>query len=503
MVDMVIGERVLIYGLDIQSSNSFPPAVRNFEYGVVESISGSSITLRTALVHSYDANWPETGATGALTYGAPRVLSMHRIGRFVEITELVIDGLKWAPNASWTEAFATAQRNGRPVFAGFNKAEVKNCTMTCGCYISQGSVFTFDRCMVTEEMEIDKMLTQIDLNNCSIPLGIGGGSAINVVRFNNCEFGARIFPDALDLVSLKNCRMKGVGQYSADLVTIQNSCPSLVVEDCVFDVQDVARTHLFASAIMRSAAFTKVSSTQFSLTTAAYLASLTSRVLRVNEYLYDSTGRAVAQLRKLPYSDGLGNVLFDVQPLQTFTSGGTLYFRGVNRVDLRGNRFEGPYGYQVLDMQKVSASGSHTNIFPPLYGRHLTDESITIESWMCPADLAGFNAFAPGANFWVREIVLTVYTPYTGASATHKLITHSNYSGDAALTQTFDLKVAGMRGAFKGGTWGGVASDVLSTSMPPTHVTGVRVRASNAITVATPEEAAVWTLQYLGRRTQL
>jgi hypothetical protein len=64
---MPIG-RVLIYGLDRQGSDSFPPCANCFEYNEVLTASGATGQLLSPTRYAYDAQWPETSDAVAATF---------------------------------------------------------------------------------------------------------------------------------------------------------------------------------------------------------------------------------------------------------------------------------------------------------------------------------------------------------------------------------------------------------------------------------------------------
>lgn len=164
-----VGMPVLVCSYD-QQGNGQPPCFRYFRFNEVESIVGTTITLREAVGYPHRDDYPEVSNDGS--FGVARVLPAPDLAEYVEIKNGVITG--------------TTQTNSAITPFGTKVAKMKN--------IRSGNTFPtvirdmeLDNCTLLgfnagTSIEFDKIITNLTLRKSTLYAREVGSTAITNLR---------------------------------------------------------------------------------------------------------------------------------------------------------------------------------------------------------------------------------------------------------------------------------------------------------------------------------
>lgn len=486
---VVPGTRVLIYGFDAQSTASFPPNARYFEYVTVAAVNGAQVTLDTPLSYGYDSEWPETLASSL--YGKPRMLSLNRPD-FREIDSLHIKNLRILRHEGWTASQGTVERNGRLVVGGCRHAIIENVEVAGSCYPMQSETLHFIGGGVAETTEPDKLIGRLRFENWRTKKHILA-TGVRTLELINCRIKDALNASPQDhlLIDGGSIRGRSDGSSSALLVVNQGTRRVTLRGGVRFNVDEAARVSFFANTL-RSAAITVVDGQTIDMTLAAYTSSQISRAIGIGSRLYDTAGAPALRVNRLPYEVS-GRVRIEGAFLKTLATNDVLYASLLEEVDLRGALFDGPYGHQIRALPLTAVSS-------PVPVRMLSNRHgegfWIITSDDIDAPMATTRFFAPGFRVSVARVVIDVIKPYTGASASCTLL-FREYLGTPNPMAYINLKTAGRRVLDIGGVSGAQAGDTL-TGLGTTPVQTFNYQGSPGGAIAQPSDAAVWSIRIEG-----
>lgn len=488
--DVSVGDRVLVYGFDAQSSASFPPNARFFEYATVTAVSGTDVTLDAPLAYSYDADWTED--LGASLYGKPRLLSLHR-SDFREIDFLHLKDLRILTNPAWTAPGATAERNGRMTVAGCRHGLLENVEVAGGCYPSQAESLHFLGGRVGVTTETDKVIGKIRFENWRCAKHALGTGA-RTMEFVNCRItdGFNASPQDSLVIDGGELRGKAEGSSSALLALNHRTRRIALKGGARFHVDEVSRIS-FTTQVNKSVTVDVVDAQTVDMALASYTASQISRAITVGGRLYDADGAPAMRVTRMPYLSG-GRVRIEGFFLKDLANGDTLYAGLFEELDIRGGIFDGPYGHQI----RATGLTSQTLPIP----NRMLSERHGEGFWIFNSDdidpgMQTARFFAPGHRVSVARVVIDVVKPYTGLD-TYAQVQLRDWPGpNPNPWATVNLKLAGRRVLDVGGVSGALSNDTLNgIGSDPVALFNVQGAPGGSVTDAA--EAAVWNIRIEG-----
>lgn len=483
------GTRVLIYGFDAQSTASFPPNARFFEYATVTAVNGQMVTLDTPLAYGYDSAWPETFASSL--YGKPRILPLARAD-FREIDSLHLRNLRILANPAWTAPLGTAERNGRLSVGGCRYALIENVEVAGSFYALQSETMHVIGGNVAQTTEPDKLIGRLRFENWRTKKHILA-TGVRTLEMINCRIhdGLNASPQDHLLIDGGVIRGKSDGS-SAALLVLNQGCKRITVRGGArFNVDEASRVAFFNNTL-RSGAVTVVNASTLEMTLAAYTTSQFARVMGLGTRFYDASGAPALRITRLPYESG-GNVRFEGAFFKTIVTGDTLHGSLFEEIDIRGAIFDGAFGHQIRAMPLTAiVTPVPVKIASPRHG----DGFWIITSDDADAALATTRYFNPGFRVSVTRVVIDVIKPYTGAS-TYSQLLFREHLGTPNPWASINLKIAGRRVLDLAGVAGAQANDTL-TGLGANPVTIFNYQGSPGGAVASAGEAAVWSIRIEG-----
>ncbi len=487
--DVTVGDRVLIYGFDSQSTSSYPPNPKHFEYATVTAVSGPNVTLDRPLSYSYDAEAPET--VGSSIYGRGRMLSLCR-PEFHEIDSLHLKNLRILSNPAWTAPNSTVERNGRLTVAGCRTALIENVEVEGGCYPSQSESIHFLGGRVEHGTETDKVIDKLRFENWTTRYHALGTGA-KTIEFVNCTILETFNASPHDHLLIEGGRIHGAAaNTSSTLIGMNHGCKRITIRGGArFQVDEPLRKSVFLQFI-KSATVTVVDGQTVDMTRAAYDSSQVSRVIYEGAICYDSDGNPALRVTRMPY-EVAGRVRIEGVFLRPLATNDVLYLSGLDEVVIESVQFAGPYGPQVRTF-------AQSPLTTPLPTRML-DSRRREGVWLVTSDDATPTItpsyLVPGHRVSAARVIIDVLKPYTGADASCGLL-FKEYQGAFAWA-IVNLKTAGRRVLDVTGVSGAQTGDTL-TGLGDTPVRTFQFQGAPGGAVANAGEAAVWTVRIEGNQ---
>jgi hypothetical protein len=185
------GQRVLVHGFD-QQFTGYPFNLRYFDYRAVAEVLPDGLSLTVPLAHSYDGRWPDTVypdfySSPGIAFGAPRVLRLDRGAyahpRYLRVLGASFPGIYY-PSLPGDEVIYEDCEFGTAV-AGMSRRT------------------TFRRCSVSGELEVDKLLGGVLVEDCAIGGALAAASGCDRLTVLRCRLGeVRAMPRHL---SIEDC----------------------------------------------------------------------------------------------------------------------------------------------------------------------------------------------------------------------------------------------------------------------------------------------------------
>lgn len=487
--DFVVGERALIYGFYAQDGG-FPTTCRFFEYVTVADVTGDIITIEAPLGSDYRIDWPERDHNGML-WGPARALSLSR-STYQETRRLVLNDVHFMADPVWDN-----ERSGRVWIGNYERAELNNCRGDAGMYIMQGQHFTDNGSVFKGNVELDKFIETVTLNqvryhNINHGTGVkritttgaileevsniaaadsltfnggvlggvaGGGSAIpstwggNIVRFN----GAKL------LTKSTNTAVLGYTQYTA-----------------TFAEDSFNATTRF---------------TRLTISLADFQTSGMYRGIRIGSILTDVSGNPVFRVRVMPWMvDETTLALEGIRLDGGVTSPLSLTLNGSSDVDMTGLLQSGPVTLtEPMQVGLWSAAGGEFR------SSVVSGNMLAVNSGILPEPGTTVKPFTIGYPRKFNRIVFNASKAYTGSSGTATLkLDRVDHVGQTLINiATFDLKQTGQREIDITGATGAVGNDSL-LALPSMALCKVVLRTGQAVDYSAASDRAVWSLAIAG-----
>lgn len=498
--NIVAGNRMMLYGFDVQQTPSYPPCARNFEIVTVTSVVGSTVNFKPQLRFDYRSDWPDNTGGGVI-YGAGRMINLDRANMTMS-KYVYMENLHFIANPNWTHAYSTPENNGRIIVTNVEYLHLNNVKTDGGMYVGTGSRQVLENCTFGDSLVIDKLVDRVDVigSTCKNLTEGAGPRVVNVVNSTvldtlACTAMEEISFDACDLAF--NDGTTGGGWN-------QSICaPRVIFNRPKWRIPSALKTYLTAPSNI-SGVFTSVSSTIIKMPKSAYDTDRWASYIRLGGYLYNNALPSW-RITVLPYVNGSDMYFTGVQ-IGPFTSGDTLSAPKVaESIDVID-----PF-WQGASRQLPSPGPTFVYTEPTLTKMRwegCADKTITYTSENFPSSLVeNSNAcFRTLFGLW-RPTMITVYVSkaYTGTDATAflKLI---EYNATNSLYATIDLLTVGWRMVSVNGNSAALGADVLPSfptgnmeSLYLAHTTSTGGSAT-PYTNINDTVAPQWTLTIYGTR---
>jgi hypothetical protein len=223
------GQRVLVHGFD-QQFTGYPFNLRYFDYREIAEVLPDGLSLTVPIAHSYDQRWPDTTYaefySSAPVFGAPRVLSLDRPRyshpRYVRVLGANFPGDYY------------------PLFPG-DVVIYEDCTFGTAVP-SMSNRSTYRRCQMAGELEVDKLLGSVLVEDCEISGALAAASGCDRLTVLRCRLGeVRVMPRHL---SIEDCDIIASPYFPDGAIRQTSSFP--------IDTLRISGNRIYAGFVLRA-----------------------------------------------------------------------------------------------------------------------------------------------------------------------------------------------------------------------------------------------------------
>ena len=451
----------IVYGWDRLFLDGMPPSPICWEWVDADPVAGAPdrVRLRAPLRYAYDAQAPEFAFKNdpTLRYGAVRALPLaRRTGRFRELVPLdllVVRDVRFPANPRFSAkedvAFAGIVGFGGARRIVLERIAARNMFVNCAETVAiRGAV-------VTDDLEIDKLLGTVTLEDCTIGKLVGAIGAREVVLGPGTRVVGGTWLAPTERLVARGARFAGDNGSTRALIGFYvHGSRAVTLESCTFEANN-PEADRFAEAAFFTAAFRLAAADQLALSRAAYDSSGLFRNLFVGAVLFDPNNRPAARVTRLPWCPGgdllHGEVRIGIAPLARLGPAPQLRLPVIAGLTIRDPKVEGAYASRISTVFGTSPNRAADSLLAVVDGLELGAQSIRLTSDLTALDQPNHSFYTLlGRSFVPSALRFEVVRPARRAAGAIYLGADTDDGRDVALLRGVDLSRTGIHQANPG-----------------------------------------------------